>query len=244
MKKKKLFYVPGLLSLLGLPVLLFLFPAADPVFHNSIKMNLPEDDMKQHEKDGVLRFNKEYLQQGLAGKKVERIYLNEHSDYYSGDIERYSLNRKLAFIGNEMERLQFTHDTSTVLQVSFGNESTYGQFIYLLNLTILNRFRRYALYDNDLYFFPNPPPLPPSEVEVNEFPLLDIGPAGNWAVPSITKWDIFLWNTECRLWQFKYEVTDNPILCSGFLILIGVPFVIHLFVKKRKKQLSHAQTVV
>lgn len=240
MKKKRLFYVPGLISLIGLPALLFLFPVKDPVFYNSLKMNLPQDEIQKPESDGMPRFDKAYLKQTLRGKKVEQVYLGEYHEY-NGDIERYSQNRKLHFIANEMERLQFTHDTSTVLQVSFGNENTYGQLIYILNLTILDQFKRYALYGNDLYLFPNPPPKPTYEIRVDEFPLPDIGAVGT--VPSITKWDIFLWNTENRFRQFRYEVRDNLIFCSSFLILIGLPFTIHLFVKKRKKQLAYAKAV-
>lgn len=239
MKKKKLFYVPGLISLIGLPVLLFLFPVEVPIFRNSIKMNLPSDDTRKREDNSIPRFDKADLQRNLLRKKIEHVYLN-HYDSYSIDFEQYFLNRELTFIGNEMERLQFTHDTSTVLQVSFGDENTYGQFIYLLNLTILDQFRRYALYDDDLYIFPNPPPPPPCHMISDEFPLLDIGAAGNEKVSSITKWDIFLWKTEYKLRQFEYEVMDNLLFCSGFLTLIVLPFIIHLFVRKKKIQLKLA----
>jgi hypothetical protein len=64
-------------------------------------------------------------------------------------------------VGKELERLQFEHDTTTALKVVFGDETSYGDFMYVLNLALIYQVKRYALVDNEFYFFINPPPAPP-----------------------------------------------------------------------------------
>ncbi len=102
MKKKKLLYVPGLISLIGLPVILFLIPLKSEVRHNAIRMSLPSEEKRDD--TSVIRFTKATLENTLQGKKVEQVYLYDNHGY-DGDIDKYLLSRKLVFIRSEMERL-------------------------------------------------------------------------------------------------------------------------------------------
>lgn len=232
MNRKKLFYVPGLLSLVGLPVLLCLFPPEDPVSQNVVKLHLPSEDRNYDAKDGVLPFSHAGIMKGLKGKKVEQVYLN----YNVGDdeISNYILNRKLSFIKQEMERLQFTHDTATVLKISFGSENTYGQYMYIQNLAILDRYRRYALDDYDFYLFSEAPPVCNVTVDSGLYPDDSYSNTDNHF--SITSWDILSWKIQYKWQALVYQVTDNKLFCSGFFILIALPFFISFFRLRLQKK--------
>jgi hypothetical protein len=81
---------------------------------------------------------------------VERIY--------EGDKRtQYVFSRKRHFVSQEIERLEFTNDISSVLKVQFGANNTYGDYVWVLNQLFLYKVKRYAFVDNDFYVFADPP---------------------------------------------------------------------------------------
>jgi hypothetical protein len=44
MKKRKLFYVPGLISIIGLPVLLFFMGPENQIYPTSVRLKLPSNE--------------------------------------------------------------------------------------------------------------------------------------------------------------------------------------------------------
>ena len=152
MHRKKLCYVPGLISLLGLPVLLFFLGPEDPVYHTVLKIYLPADKAPD---DGRLNFNKVDFLNTIKDKKLISVDIND--DIFD-DRSEYALNKKLAFVPREIERLQFTSDTNAVFRLRFGEHNTYAQFIWAINMAMIYDFKRYVFVDDDFYFLPNSPP--------------------------------------------------------------------------------------
>lgn len=222
MRKRKIYYVPGLISLLILPVLLLLLGPEDPERLTVLRMNLPSDDTVATE-----LFSKRHVYAALKGKKIEQISLNS-DNYFLDQGNDYLNERKFYFVRNEMERLQFTHDTSTILKVEFAESNTYGQYITVLNLAKLYHFQRYAFADDAFFFFPDEPPQPQvSEEYIPQSFDLGLPP---YVPPG--RWEMF-WS------QMKFDVStllldskQNLLLSIGFFLLIVVPSLIRIFRKK------------
>jgi hypothetical protein len=153
MHRKKLFYVPGLISLLGLPVLFFFLGPEDPVYQVVLRINMPADKPRN---DGGLSFNKVDFLHMIKNKKLISVDIEDY--YPSDDLSRYAFDRKLSFVSREVERLQFTNDTNAVFRLRFGGSNTYAQFIWVINMAKIYGFKRYAFVDPDFYFLPDPPP--------------------------------------------------------------------------------------
>jgi len=101
---------------------------------------------------GIKTFTIGYVYEAIKNKKIISIDLNDAFN----ESEMHLEARKFNFITAEMERLQFTNDTTAVLRVQFGDWCTYGDFIWVLNYALVYDFKRYALVDNVFYFFPSP----------------------------------------------------------------------------------------
>lgn len=98
---------------------------------------MPTDDMKPNPA-GELKFSKWYVYQTLKHKKIVAVDLRDPAQEIE-EFERFRAIKKLDFISNEIARRQFTHDTSSVFKIELGRESTYGDFVWVLNLTRLYR---------------------------------------------------------------------------------------------------------
>jgi hypothetical protein len=105
-----------------------------------------------------MAFSKYTVLRSIQGKKVNAVDLNEEVPSY--DPSRYQ--EKQGFIQREIGRMEFTHDSTTVLKVHFGDHNSYGDFVWLLDQAVKYRCRRYAWFDDDFYFLGEaPPPVTP-----------------------------------------------------------------------------------
>jgi len=218
MHRKKLFYVPGLISLLGLPVLFFFLGPEDPVYHTVLRIRLPEDTAPP---DGLLStFNKAGFLHTVKDKKLISVDIN---DCPFDDRSEYELKRKLAFVPREIERLQFTSDTDAVFRLRFGEYNTYGQFIWALTMARIYDFRRYAFFDDDLYFLPNPAPERTTVGTLDVvLPFSDNVIAVHPYTPP-TRWELFT-RRFSRWWaEVLFDIRQNHWLIIGFLLFILVP---------------------
>ena len=226
---KKVFYVPGLISLIGLPILLLLFGPEDPVQYTCLKLQLPYNET---DTTGEI-FTETYVYTTIKNYKIVEVDLFDNS-YYGNSMDTYFSNKKLQFVKSEMERLQFIHDSTTVLKVEFGEDNYYGEFVWLLNQAILYRFKRYVFIDDDLYFFANPAP-----INYLKFPVeplyLDVPQLINpppYQPP--TKWEIFKRHFQYQFDNIIFMVKYNWLLSIGFLILIFIPATIQIFRRKNR----------
>lgn len=125
----------------------------------ALRLNLPYDDSHLKEKN-IYRATTSAILKEVETKKVETIYLEElmlldNSINTSTNLK----DDKLKFISNEIQRLQFTSDSAKVLKVVLGDNSSYGDFIWLCNQAVKYQYRRYAIVNDSFYFFPNNPPV-------------------------------------------------------------------------------------
>jgi hypothetical protein len=119
MRKRKLYYVPGLISLLGLPVLLYFIGPREPAILTAMRIYLPNDDMKP-DRPGQIRFSKWRTYQLLKHQKIVTVDLDENYYYPPAPLHDFIHLKKLDFISGEIARRQFTHDTGTVLKIIYS----------------------------------------------------------------------------------------------------------------------------
>ncbi|WP_315823271.1 hypothetical protein [Paraflavitalea speifideaquila] len=151
MKLPKLFYTPGLISLLALPLLIMYLvsPFGEELY--AIKMIVPSDEKPEV---ASFRYTKYGVWDAIKNKKIIQV------QFFRAPISRlneYTRDMKLEFVRQEIERLTFTHDTNSVLKVELGKGITYGEFIRILDQLAVYGVKRYALVDDSLYIFANEP---------------------------------------------------------------------------------------
>ena len=159
MKRKKLYYVPGLISLLGLPLLMLFFtPEAKPIY-TVIRLFLPLDHAPLNK--GMIVFSKENVYQTIKKKKIITVDLDQ--EFFSMPNDGYLFNAKRSFIVREIEKMQFTHDSTEVIKIDIGETNSLGTFVWVINQTMLYGVRQWAFMDNSFFLLGTPrrqnPPL-------------------------------------------------------------------------------------
>jgi len=110
--------------------------------------------MPHYERPHMLKFflpmtsSKYTILQDIRGKKLNSVDLNEEAPTY----DPWFYQQKRDFIAREIGRMQFTHDSESVLKVHFGDKNSYGDFVWLLDQAVRYRCKRYAWFDDDFYF--------------------------------------------------------------------------------------------
>jgi len=229
---KKVRYVPGLISLIGLPILLLLFGPEDPVQYTCLKLALPSNEI---DITGEM-FTETYVYNKIKNYKITEIDLFDKV-YYGNSKDTYLSNKKLQFVQSEMERLQFLHDSTKILKVELGEDNSYGEFVWLINQAALYRFKQYVFIDDDLYFFANPAP-----VNYLKFPVeslyLDVPQLINSApYEPPTKWEIFKRHFQYQFDDIIFMLKYNWLLSIGFLMLIFIPAAIQLLRRRKRAYL-------
>ena len=149
MKRKKIFYVPGMISLLGLTAFALLYSPKPPLRSYVQRLSIPYDGPG----NALRRFSAQAFLREIKGKIHVEIDLNEVYPINQSAL----FQRRQAFIIREIERIQFTHDTNTVLKIHLGGNNTYGHFMWLLDQATLIGLKHYVLIDDNFYFMANPP---------------------------------------------------------------------------------------
>jgi hypothetical protein len=221
MKRKKLYYIPGLISIIGLPVLFFFLGPEDRVDPTCLSLRIPSENRSP---GTIIQWSKADAYSVLNKKKFVTIDLDDHQPWYGSDWDEMDINyifrRKLEFFRKELERLQFTNDTSTILKVRLGEDNTYGEFVWVLNHGMLYRIKRYVYLDNCIYFFSNPPlqHYPPETLDLSVDTSIVVPPG-----KEPTAWEVFKRNMDDELQVISYMVRRSYILIIGFLLLIIIP---------------------
>lgn len=146
-KRKRIYYVPGLISLLILPIILLHY-SNEPKKQVVLRFYLASDDMDTN--SPVIKYSKWALLSEIQKKKITPFYLD--------DDQKQNL-QTLKSIQSEAARLRSAYDTMHVLQVRLSDKSTFGEFVSLLNIMYMNRQKRYGLVDNNFYIFGDRPPV-------------------------------------------------------------------------------------
>ncbi len=229
MTRKKLFYVPGLISLIWLPILLYVLVPEDKPLQTVLSLYLPSD--KKPPKEALI-FSKYSVYEYIKHKKIIEISLSYE---YNIDVERenYDLESRLGTIHREIQRLQYTHDMNSVLKIRLDNSTTYDNFIWLVNQAIIYDYKRYALVDDCFYFLPNSPPRQNKYEGNSEALVIETGKFIDIPKhPLPSNWDIFLSEMIYKLDEIKFMLRHNYLLCISFLLLILLPSLKYIFIKK------------
>jgi len=104
------------------------------------------------------------------------------------------------------------------MHVKFSPETTYGEFVQLVNIMNRDDHKRYAWLDDDFYILGDPPPGPESELEA-------IRICGNHYDAIMREkektWKEKLWEETSYYWS-----PQNALLLAAFVLLIAIPLVI------------------
>lgn len=144
--RKKIYYIPGMISLIGLPILIYFFIPKPAAKLNSIKIFLPYDNISDNK--WTYYFSKQNFYKSISKRKVTEV------DLFEDDLtlRNYVLQEKFNFIERELERISFTGDTTTVLKINLSDSNTIGDFVWPVNQTLLYNIRRWMIADNSFYF--------------------------------------------------------------------------------------------
>lgn len=227
MKREKLKYVPGLISLLGLPILLFFFGPEDEIRFTAMKIFLPADTAPEKTaNESQEKFTKQYVLNRVKDKKLVNIYL-AHENIRSDEWDDYYHNRNMMYIRDQMDRLAFSCDTTSVVRIKMDESVHYGEFMSVMNMLALYGIRRYALVDDVFYIFANDPPIEYNEasmgIQVEPTNYVNVNPESEWE----RWWSRFKWRLSEKMDYIKWAMrkTDNKVLLAGFLFLITIPTV-------------------
>jgi hypothetical protein len=220
MKSSRIYYRPGMISLIGLPLLvwMFLLPHHSEqswIYPRPLRLFIPSDGKSTR---NIRIFSTYNFLSDIRGKKVLEINFNETWSPYCDSLSR---SEKKDFIVRKVEDLQFLHDTTTVLKVDFGDKNTYGDFIWLLALAHKYMMKHYAFFGDAFYLLGNPRQVPiPDTQKLPGSPTM--GPASRSS--SDCRASIFL--THCILIEsiallFRFiwrRVLSNRTLLKGKIL--------------------------
>ncbi|AXY73492.1 hypothetical protein D3H65_05650 [Paraflavitalea soli] len=168
MRLPKLFYTPGLISLLALPLLIMYLVTPFGEQQYAIRMFLPSDEKPPK---GQLRFSKYSVWEAAKNKKIVEVqfFFEPHSQF-----DQFNQRAKLDFVRREIERLTITHDTNSVLKLELGEGITYGELVWIFDQLMIYGVKRYAWTDDSFYIFANEPQVRPEPLEEIHTRLLDL----------------------------------------------------------------------
>ena len=158
--RKKLYYAPGMISLLGLLFILprqYEIPDSGPI--RAIVYNVPRINNSEY----YDAFSTNSILHAMKGKMKLNFQL-------TGDRE--TNRKKLGVIQYEARKLYYTFNKNTVIFIQFTEDLPYGDFFKLLDICYTDSIRRFAGWDNCFVIFGWEPP---KKRESLETPLITCG---------------------------------------------------------------------
>ncbi|MCP2029462.1 hypothetical protein L1276_004649 [Flavobacterium sp. HSC-32F16] len=139
-KRKKIFYVPGMISLVLIPLVCFYHFYKVDAFKDErcIDINIPSDSIE--------------IKNFLSLKRDYQVFNFQNSL----DLERNNLN-KLQFALRNLNR---TNDTIKGIQIHLGKKMKYEVYIRILDIFIIEKMLLYTQYKDDFFVVMLPKPKP------------------------------------------------------------------------------------
>ena len=223
MKRKKLHYLPGIISIVGLPVLLFFWGPQDPVKYTAIPVEMPAATGRSGTGCAV----GDMPEQALRNKKIISVDLN---DMVWNQQSAHIFSQKLALVTQQIQYLQFTGDTSTVLKIGVGMKNDYKSIAWVLNEATRYQLNTQLLTADAVYLFPSRLVVPryTSLAMANQPGLLAV-------VQSPQKWTSLKKSMQFSMTRLKFQLNylfvkqqQNKLLFTGFLLLVLLPAIIKI----------------
>lgn len=223
MEKKKLRYLPGIISIVGLPVLLFFWGPRDPVKYTSIPVEMPGKLDRT-----VNSFAAGDIPGGAGeSKKIISIDMN---DMIWNEQSAHVFRQKLALVSQQIQYLQFTGDTGTVLKLGLGMKNDYQLLAWVLNEAMLYHLDRQLITADAVYLFPRPVPA----VHYTSAALAG-QPRLLAAVQTPQRWHSLRQTMQFAFVRLQLQVKylfvkqqQNRLLAAGFLLLILLPAILKI----------------
>ncbi|TDW47337.1 hypothetical protein EV144_105359 [Flavobacterium sp. 270] len=135
-KRKRIFYVPGLISLIFIPLLFLLHFYQTDYLH----------DIKGL--DVNFRNNESFITNKVKDLRKYKVFAFERSIKYNND----SLN-KLRF---SLKKLRRDNDTINGIRVHFGKKMDYEVFVEVVDILYTENISTWMLYNDDIWIFERP----------------------------------------------------------------------------------------
>jgi hypothetical protein len=144
--RRKLYYVPGLISLICLFISFKLsIYKIQPKQYSYIALNVPNDTKNMSHSS----FSSYWIEQQIKKKKQIVLTL---------DADEKNNQKKFELIKYEAGKLKYTQDTSTVLRIKFTNDINYRTLVRLIDLCYTDQHKRFVLLKNSFVIFGEYPP--------------------------------------------------------------------------------------
>jgi hypothetical protein len=141
--KRKLFYVPGMISLTGYLLLLpyvYKKTLSKPVAVISIVV--PKFSVGKNEPGYV--FSESWILNDIRNKKKTRFWL---------DNDHESNKKKIELIRFEAKKLEYTLDSSSVILIEFTDDLVYEELFRIYDNCIADKIKRFASWDSYFVIF-------------------------------------------------------------------------------------------
>jgi hypothetical protein len=138
-QKTRFLYLPWVISLIGIWVFYFAFKEKFSIKNETcISLAIPKDgnDDKLYSLGAITR--------QIAHKKQIKIELN---------ADKQTNQKKIELIRYEARKLNYTQDTTTVINIRLTNEVTYNELIQLIDQCYSDKIKRFTLLKNSFIIF-------------------------------------------------------------------------------------------
>jgi hypothetical protein len=205
---KPKWYVPGLISLLGIfPLQLWKTIPYKKKFDNRVmNVYLPKEGDFD---DRLLMFSEEAILSDVARKRQSAFYLNDFIEQREDVLEG---------IRHAALEIKLGYDTSRAVKVVLGNICTFNDLVSLMNICLMDEHKRWAWVKDSIYIFaPDPPRI-----------------YSQFVGCGYSDFNYYVHEDQKNKWcidAFKV-LSENKLLVSGYVILFYVSF------RRRKEKFS------
>lgn len=187
LKRHKIFYIPGIISLIILPIVFICF-AKTKIKERDVRviqLVLADTNFMKEHRNLFFKFNKqfapirEYADINLTGDSVDD-------------------NIKLAFARVRTKEILTNNDTTTGLHFIFNDSSNYGTFVETIDILKSNGAEYYVPYCNNIWFYNRIQ----KQYGYNDFILVNDDIVGNLKIPfwkTLKKKMILAWNSSWEM---------------------------------------------
>jgi hypothetical protein len=144
---EKIFYSPTFISLITLITICYgcyqviSYLNDDWKIETSIRFVIASDE--SNPANNKFLDIKNYLKKYQHKKVLNFILKNDAED-----------DEKIDLLKFEIKRIKHICDTSTIIKVHLTDNTTYGEFVNLINIMKIEKHPRYTLWQDDFYIFP------------------------------------------------------------------------------------------
>ena len=142
-KKHRMYYIPGLISLVLLPIICYFYLQGFKKNDHVIETVFPLKYVPHVNYENNLRLDTTVLSLSQFRRKYVDFKLD--SNLLTNQIQLYSFDKKMQYLINHK-------DTTNGLHLIFGKGFKYGDFIKSINICRKDTFSHYLVYDNELWY--------------------------------------------------------------------------------------------